>query len=227
LSGVMDAIAEWTRAQQRVIELVSPLTEEQAGIKVPACPDWTVRDLLSHMVGLDADVLGGDEPDDHNGEWTQAQVDARVGRDVATLVEEWAALTEPLGKWMAEHSTRPLGDVVIHEQDLRGALKVAGGQDGAGLASLRDTFAGRLGDAVSDLPSLALVGDEWTWTSRGDASDAEVLIRTSDFDLTRALMSRRSEAQLRAWTQRGDVVPFLSKFELLGPLPDDDLSETF
>jgi hypothetical protein len=24
---------------------------------VPACPDWTVQQLLSHMIGLDADVL--------------------------------------------------------------------------------------------------------------------------------------------------------------------------
>lgn len=33
---------------------------------VPACPDWTAHDLFSHMVGLGADVLVGDQPDDHN-----------------------------------------------------------------------------------------------------------------------------------------------------------------
>ena len=223
----MDAIAEWTRAQQRVIELVGPLTAEQAEAKVPACPDWTVRDLLSHMIGLGADVLDGDEPDDHNDDWTQGQVDARKGRDVAALIEEWTAITEPLRTWMAENTTRPLGDVLIHEQDLRGAVEVAGAQDTEGLASLRDTFVGQLGDAVEELPPLALIGDGWTWASRGDAADAEVAIHASDFDLTRALMSRRSAAQLRAWTRRGDVTPFLSAFETLGSLPDDDLTETF
>ena len=223
----MDAISEWTKAQQRVIELVGSLSPAQAAVEVPACPDWTVRDLLSHMVGLDADVLVGDEPDDHNDDWTQAQVAARKDRDVATLITEWTALTEPLSAWMAEHTTRPLGDVVIHEQDLRGALKVTGAQDGAGLASLRATFAGQLGDAVSGLPSLALIGDGWTWVSRGEVAGAEVAVRASDFDLTRALMSRRSAAQLRAWTERGDLDPFLSAFELLGPLPDVDLTETF
>lgn len=223
----MDAISEWVQAQRRVIDLVDPLTAEQADTTVPACPDWTVRDLLSHMVGLGADVLDGDEPDDHNEDWTKAQVAARVDCDVAALIEEWTTLTEPLRTWMAENTTRPLGDVVIHEQDLRGALGVTGAQDTAGLESLRDTFAGRLGDAVAPLPPLALIGDGWTWASRGQVADAEVTIEASDFDLTRALMSRRSANQLRGWTRRGDVTPYLSAFELLGTLPNDDLTETF
>ena len=223
----MDAISEWVQAQQRVIDLVGPLTAEQADATVPACPDWTVRDLLSHMVGLDADVLDGDEPDDHNEGWTKRQVAARVDRDVPTLIEEWTALTEPLRAWMAENTTRPLGDVVIHEQDLRGALGVTGAQDTEGLESLRDQFAGRLGDAVAGLPPLALIGDGWTWASHGQVADAEVAIEASDFDLARALMSRRSAQQLRSWTRRGDVTPYLSAFELLGSLPDDDLTETF
>ncbi len=75
----MDLIEEWTLAQARVIELVSAATPEQAELHVPACPDWTVRDLFSHMVGLGVDVLAGDEPDDHNSTWTEAQVTKRRG----------------------------------------------------------------------------------------------------------------------------------------------------
>ena len=71
----VDAIEEWSRAQQRVIELVADLPPERAALRVPACPDWTVRDLLSHMVGLGVDVVAGDEPDDHND-----GVDRQAGR---------------------------------------------------------------------------------------------------------------------------------------------------
>ena len=74
----VDAVEEWSRAQQRVIDLVADLPPEQAALRVPACPDWTVRDLLSHMVGLGADVVAGDEPDDHNETWTGRQVQARA-----------------------------------------------------------------------------------------------------------------------------------------------------
>ncbi|WP_420791840.1 maleylpyruvate isomerase N-terminal domain-containing protein [Actinomycetospora callitridis] len=70
----MDGIAEWTRAQERVIDLAAGLPAARASATVLACPDWTVRDLLSHMVGLGADVVAGDEPEDHNEAWTARQV---------------------------------------------------------------------------------------------------------------------------------------------------------
>ena len=126
---------------------------------------------------------------------------------------------------MRDHTTRPLGDIVIHEQDLRGALGVPGGQDTDGLRSLRDRMVGGFAERVADLPPVALVGDDWLWCSSGTPEDAAVVVRAADFDLTRALMSRRSEAQLRRWTTRGDVAPYLPAFTGLGPLPPADLSE--
>ncbi|PVY97277.1 maleylpyruvate isomerase family mycothiol-dependent enzyme [Actinomycetospora cinnamomea] len=222
----MDEIAEWTRAQERVIALVAGLPAARAATTVPACPDWTVRDLLSHMVGLGADVVAGNEPDDHNAAWTARQVDARRDRDVDALVAEWRALTGPLQSWMAEHGTRPLGDVTIHEQDLRGALGEPGAQDTPATAAMRERFAGRLGARLDpELPPIALVGPGWSWCSRGEPTDAPVELRASDFDLARALVTRRSAAQLGAWTVRGDVGPYLDAFAILGPLPERDLAE--
>lgn len=222
----MDGIAEWTRAQDRVVGLVSGLSAARAATTVPACPDWTVRDLLSHMVGLGVDVVAGDEPDDHNEAWTARQVDARRDRDVDALVAEWRELTAPLQAWMAEHGTRPLGDVTIHEQDLRGALGEPGGQDTPAMAAMRDRFAGRLAARLDPaLPPIALVGPGWSWCSAGEPGDAAVELRAPDFELARALVTRRSATQLRAWTVRGDVEPYLAAFAILGPLPEADLSE--
>ena len=51
---------------------------------MPACPDWTARDLFSHMVGLGSDVVAGDEPDDHNPDWTAKQVEKRKDRPSTT-----------------------------------------------------------------------------------------------------------------------------------------------
>jgi uncharacterized protein (TIGR03083 family) len=223
----VDAIEEWTQAQQRVIELVSDLPPERAARKVPACPDWTVRDLLSHMVGLGADVVAGDEPDDHNAEWTSRQVETRRDRDVAALVAEWQAVAEPLRAWMRANTTRPLNDVVIHEQDLRGALKVPGAQDTPALAMQRERYTGRIAGRFTDLPPIALVGDDgWAWVSRGSLDDAAVVLQAPTFDLTRALATRRSAAQLRSWTVRGDVGPYLDAFAMMGPLPTTDLTES-
>ena len=221
----MDAVEEWSAAYARVVDLLTGLDDQRAGTRVPACPDWTVRDLLAHMVGLNADVVRNDEPDDHNSVWTQRQVDERRGRSVAELLDEWAGLVEPLQQWMRDNTTRPLGDIVIHEQDLRGALRVPGAKDTAGLAALRDRMVGGFGAQVQDLAPVALVGDEWRWCSSGVPEDAAVVMRAPDFDLTRALMTRRSERQLRGWTERGDVGPYLKGFCGLGTLPTADLSE--
>ena len=217
-----DPIEEWSAAQQRVIALVGGLSADEAEVRVPACPDWTVRDLFSHMVGLGSDVVAGDEPDDHNEAWTANQVDTRRDHDIAALVTEWEKAAAPLREWMAAHGPRPLGDVIIHEQDLRGALGVPGGQDSAGVALIRDRFAGRWAAALPEGASIALRGQSF---SHGDVEGAAVLVAASDFDLARALVTRRSAAQLRSWTVRGDVEPYLGSFALLGELPARDLTE--
>jgi uncharacterized protein (TIGR03083 family) len=221
----VDLIDEWTQAQGRVIELVADLPPEHAQLFVPACPDWTVRDLFSHMVGLGVDVVAGDEPDDHDSEWTASHVRQRHGHNIPTLVAEWLSVTAPLQEWMLTHGTRPLGDVIIHEQDLRGALGVPGAQDSGGVRAIRDRFLLRFGDRLGDLPPIALVGDAWQWVSNGVPDEAEVVVRAPDFDLARALVTRRSERQLRGWTEKGDIEPYLGAFALLGPLPSADLAE--
>ena len=219
----MDGIVEWVDAQRRVIDLVGGLDAQQGERRVPACPDWTVRDLFSHMVGLGVDVLAGDEPNDHNATWTQRQVDERRGHDLPTLVEEWRGVTEPMQAYMRERGTRPLGDLVIHEQDLRGALGVSGAQDTPGLVIMRDRMLRIFAHKAAGLPPIALVGDDWRWASTDD--DPAVVVRAPDFELARALMARRSAAQLRSWTVTGDVEPYLAAFATLGTLPSSDLAE--
>ncbi|RLV47905.1 maleylpyruvate isomerase family mycothiol-dependent enzyme [Nocardioides mangrovicus] len=221
----VDPVAVWQETYGRVRDLVASTDPDELERTVPACPAWTGRELLSHMIGLGADVLAGAEDDDHNASWTQAQVDARRDHAPAELLAEWAEIAERLPDWMRANDPRPLGDITIHEQDLRGALGAPGGRDNEGIAIVRDRMAGRLGDGVEDLAPLALVGDGWRWASSGDAEAADVVVRAGDFDLFRALTSRRTADQLRGWTERGDVAPYLDAFAALGALPDEPLPE--
>ena len=230
-----DEVALWQETRDRVAGLVLAVErEDPAALRrpVPACPDWSGLDLLSHVVGLGADVLAGDEPDDHDPAWTQAQVDARRGRDAAALVAEWDELAPRLVAWMREHGTRPLGDVVVHEQDLRGALGRPGGRDSGGFAAVRDRMAGRLATRWAEHGAgrtLGLVADDdgWTWSSADglDAAGADVVLRAAGFDLGRAVMARRTASQLHGWVGRGELGDGVRAFAVLGPLPERPLPE--
>jgi uncharacterized protein (TIGR03083 family) len=221
----VDAITEWTNTQRRVVELIESLDAAEAERSVPACPDWTVTQLLAHMVGLNADVLAGDEPDDHNSTWTQRQVDRRAGREPADLVAEWLALTQPMQDWMHEHGTRPLHDAVIHEQDMRGAVGRPGARDSDGLAAVREAMAERFATRVraAHLAPVELRSPAWIF-STGDG-DPGLELFAPDFDLTRALMTRRTADQLRQWARMGAVEPYLPMFSGMGSLPEQPLPE--
>lgn len=222
MSSEVDA---WRSAHRRVCDLVTQASPAELERPVPATPGWTARELVSHVVGLGADVLAGDEPDDHHAAWTQAQVDARHGRSGTELVEEWRGLADDLVSWMTAHGTRPLNDVLVHEQDLRGALRRAGAREAPGVDVVRRRMARRLTTAVGELPPLALVGPHWQWVSRGPVAEAATVVEASDFDLLRALCSRRTAEQLRRWTTRGDVAAYLPAFAGLGDLPLRQLPE--
>ncbi|MCY7395335.1 MAG: hypothetical protein LH468_04120 [Nocardioides sp.] len=114
-------------------------------------------------------------------------------------------------------------DVIIHEQDLRGALGVPGARDTLGMHHVRDTLAGRRAARVEPLAPVRLRADDWTWQSHD--GEPGVVLAASSYDLTRALTTRRSAAELRSWVVAGDVEPHLAAFALLGPLPAEPLPE--
>ncbi|MCX4455483.1 maleylpyruvate isomerase family mycothiol-dependent enzyme [Streptomyces sp. NBC_01340] len=51
----------WTHSVDAISELVSPLVEGEWNRRTP-CPGWSVRDLVSHVIGLDCEMLGDPRP---------------------------------------------------------------------------------------------------------------------------------------------------------------------
>lgn len=228
--GTALAAREWRAGHERVCALVEQTSAERPEDlerPVPATPDWTGRQLLAHMVGLGADVLDGDEPDDHHEAWTSAQVERRAESSARELVAEWRALADRMETYLREQSPRPLGDLLIHEQDLRGGLRAPGARESEGIALVRATMADRLGAAVREAGLAPLVLEErdgpWRWAS-ADGEPGAVL-RADGFDLFRAVTSRRTAGQLRSYLAEGDLAPYLPPLALLGPLPDAPLPE--
>lgn len=222
------AAEEWLAAYQRVARTAREAHEadpEQLEQRVPACPGWTARELLSHMIGVGHDTLAGEVADDHNEDWTQAQVDARAERTTSQLLTEWEGFAPDLHAYVRDTDPRPLGDVIIHEQDLRGALRAPGARSTTGLAMVREQMADQLGERLDGRGPVRLeaTDDDWTWQSAD--GDPALVLRAPAYELARGLTSRRTADQLRGWATHGDVDTYLDDFAGLGPLPEQELPE--
>ncbi|MEU1000802.1 MULTISPECIES: maleylpyruvate isomerase family mycothiol-dependent enzyme [Streptomyces] len=51
----------WTHSIDAISELVQPLPEAEWNRRTP-CPGWSVRDVVSHVIGLDCEMLGDPRP---------------------------------------------------------------------------------------------------------------------------------------------------------------------
>ncbi|NJP51141.1 maleylpyruvate isomerase family mycothiol-dependent enzyme [Streptomyces sp. SBST2-5] len=51
----------WTHSVEAISELVQPLPEADWNRRTP-CPGWSVRDIVSHVIGLDCEMLGDPRP---------------------------------------------------------------------------------------------------------------------------------------------------------------------
>ncbi len=51
----------WTHSIEAIAELVQPLVEGEWNRATP-CPGWSVRDIVSHVIGLETEMLGDPRP---------------------------------------------------------------------------------------------------------------------------------------------------------------------
>ncbi|MFE0508978.1 maleylpyruvate isomerase family mycothiol-dependent enzyme [Streptomyces sp. NPDC058964] len=51
----------WTHSIEAISELVQPLVEGEWNRRTP-CPGWSVRDIVSHVIGMDCELLGDPRP---------------------------------------------------------------------------------------------------------------------------------------------------------------------
>lgn len=197
----------YREARDRITQIVAGTPDEQLAGSVPACPGWSVKDVVAHLAGVCADILSGNLDGVATDPWTAVQVEARRGWSMTSLLSEWAEAAtrcEDMSSAFPETAASMwVSDVTTHEQDIRGALGVRGARDCEGVALAVRWLARDL-----DQP-LRILTDE------GDAfgaPDAGVTLRASRFELFRALTGRRSVDQIAAMRWDGAHAPFLPIF---------------
>jgi len=202
----------------RITELVLGLSEGQLATVVPGCPEWSVRDLVSHLSALAADVAQGRNDGAGSDAWTARQIMERAGRPVDVLLAEWAehgpqvdAMIDDMGL----EGYRIFYDAAMHEDDLREALGLALA-DGSTHAEVLGGLAAVTGPRLAGLPPLQVRAGERSWSFCGTPPVA-VLNAPDEGELGRVLAGRRSAEQLRALDWTGDAEPYLDALSQFRP----------
>ncbi len=179
-----DVVSAYIGVRSRIVELLRDLPEGEATSVVPACPDWNVAELVSHVAGVVDDILANRMEGVTTDPWTQAQVDRLRGLTLSQLADHYATVGTQFDP-ILPHIPSPTNsqlvmDAVTHEHDLREAV----GRPGA-----HDSLAVKV--ALGWLLNMA----------DGRASGLAAQLRAtgaSDFDLLRSLSGRRTAAQMAA-----------------------------
>jgi len=214
----------------RVTELVKTRPEPDLVAFPVTTPQWRVRDVIAHLAGVCDDVMTGNLHGVATDEWTTAQVAKR--RDwpfekVLTLWDEHASAIEPrMNDFPSVAIGQMLFDAVTHEHDVRGALGTPGGRDAPGVEIAFGWAIERLSERFvhESLGTLVVITD--LGTHNVGEGEPTATLRTSRFELVRAMTGRRSRAQVLAYDWDGAVDPeHLLLSTTLFTLPETDVVE--
>jgi len=213
----LGALYDQTRV--RVGVLLAELPADAYGAPVPACPGWTVHDVVAHLAVLADDVTAGRLTGPPDETRTADQVARGRSRSVAELLEDWERTAPAMaGVVTAARMWPALMDVVSHEHDIRGAVDRPGARDSDAVVAVVAALL-RL-----DPPVPLVVRTEDREVRRGPAADqgGPVLeLTTTTWETLRWRMGRRSRAQLVAMDWSGDPGPVLDSLTIFGPAAAD------
>jgi uncharacterized protein (TIGR03083 family) len=240
-----DAAAVYVSSQRRILERLAGHDRNAFEASVPACPAWTVRQTVAHVVAGIVDSASGNMPEldglslmDH---WKdrvvydalermlRRQIDERAERSVAELCDEWQAATSAAMPMLRGERPFPPGtppliewtiamDVTVHEDDLRSALRLGPADPTLPAYAHTATWYGMSLDIrvrALGLPALRLVADDLV-IDAGEGPPAAVL-HASAYELTMALTGRRSRTQIRSMDWMGDPTAHLDILSLYAP----------
>ena len=206
-------------AKGRIVELVESADIDTA---VPACPGWTVKDLIAHLAGGLGDFMARRFEDAGSPEWGERQVRERRDRSLEDDLAEWddnlagagSTLESPMGGVIVT-------EIVLHEHDIRGALGRPGERRSPAIEAALASPLGEIDRRIREkgLPALLVVSDEGE--RRLGESDPEATLRASSFELLRAISGRRSADRLVALDWSGDPTPYLEVLGLFGTARSD------
>lgn len=225
-----DAWTLYASTRDRVIALVQPLTDDEVEAIVPLTPDWSIRSVVAHVCGLNADIAAGMREGLGSDERTTHQVETRRDRSIGEVCEEWLVHGQAMRDAIDDNEflgRRLTADLVVHLHDLQHALGQPIDPDDEATISGGRAYAARTPDRLAELTSVG-VAIELSDGSRFEPADqaatvpVAVVLRASPYDFLRSVTGRRSRREVEALDWSGDPSTILDQLSPYGPLRSTD-----
>jgi uncharacterized protein (TIGR03083 family) len=184
-----------------------------------------VHDVLSHLVGVTADVVHGRLDGVATDPWTAAQVDARRTHTAEQLLAEWeqhaAQFEAVLDTAPIDIAGQALFDAVTHEHDIRRGLQSPGARDSEAVDIAWDWFVGAR--SRSGAPAIRYVIES------GDviagSGEPVVTVEAPRFELLRTAVGRRSVSEIERYRWDPEPNPALLIAAPIFRMRDEPLDE--
>jgi uncharacterized protein (TIGR03083 family) len=221
-AGKPDLALLYTGTHQRLAALIATLDGPALATPVPACPGWSVQDVVAHELAVTEDALAGRLTGPPSEDETAAQVARFRGHDIGGMLAAWATTAPEFARLIAAFTIWPgVIDITSHEHDIRGALGRPGDRDSQAVWHCADVMLAILKPPV---PVRVVVEDaefrvcpDGTGPGAGDGLE----LTTTRFEALRWRMGRRSRAQLAGLDWSGDPAPVLDHLAVFGPTGSD------
>lgn len=207
---------EYARGRARLAALLAAEPELRWDRPVPACPGWTVRGVVAHLVGTVEDARAGRIAGPPPEEVTAEQVARAATVSGSELLARWDELAPPFEEAVTAGQIWPaVLDVVSHEHDVRHALDRPGGRDEPIVGAAAETLVRTL--AAPWTLEVVLPGGV---TLRSEPAPGPTYrVRTTAFEVLRLRLGRRSRAEVRHLAWDPIPPPDLTPLFVFGPRP--------
>lgn len=211
----------YQQSQGRILSLVNKANADR---EVAACPGWTVRDTIAHLLGVLTDLTAGKLNEASTDAWSAGHIERVAHRTLGDISTEWHVKANTTPGVFQKLGAVLVADLVTHEFDIKQAL---GNTQGRDLPVVRTAalFYMEALDAVwreEGIPPLRIITESTQLDIGGE--NPETTVEMSWWEASRVLSGRRSLKQVKQLRWSGDASAWLDHLFVFGPR-ETDLAE--
>lgn len=208
----------YRQSQGRILTLVNNSNAESP---VQACPGWTVRDTIAHLLGTFSDIVAGKIEESAAEDWAEGHIARVKDRNLSDLTAEWHVRANTSPGIFERYGALLVADLVTHEFDIKHAIGNSQGRDLQVVRAVALFYLNALDQAWREdgIPPLRFLTETSSLDIGGE--NPEISVEMSWWEIGRLVSGRRSINQVKALTWSGDPEPWIDHLFVFGPRETD------